>query len=374
MLRICTKILLPVLLIFLGTACEPEHLENPAVETVFTVESLLAKIPDEPSKAVLITTPEDFSHNENLQDLLLNAISPTECGATKLAEVSGRYFEKLLANPEALDHLAHYKYLNRQAAKLGIGSDYYGSNSIHTQFVGKLERDLERFWNIDREINILGQHNQTLEDRESLADIYWYSINDMESKEEAYRLADAIIALNQKFPELIRSPFISSDGFAAQNGKIVVGDGLIKLFAETGLQNDIVWTGIVTHEWAHQIQFHFMNSWYPSDNQMDAAERTRMLELEADFFSGYYMTHKRGATFNWKRAEEFFELFYQAGDCSFEFEQHHGTPLQRKQASFEGYLLAEAAKKKGQILSPQELHDYFLLKVLPETVRELQYF
>jgi hypothetical protein len=85
------------------------------------------------------------------------------------------------------------------------------------------------------------------------------------------------------------------------------------------------------------------------------------------------MTHKRGATYNWKRAEEFFELFYQAGDCSFEFEQHHGTPLQRKQASYQGFLLAEAAKKKGEILSPGELHEYFEQKVIADVVNQLEY-
>lgn len=372
MLRICTKLLLLVLLTVLGTACEPELLENPSINTTELLTSS-AKKNNRPSvlgKTSVLNIP---SPAHNLQDLVLEAVIPTECGATKLSEVGGKYFEKLLEDPQALEYLDHYIYLNRQAARLEIATDYFGKTGSYTQLVKKLSKDLNRFYVLPHPIEILGQHNSTLQDREKLADIYWYSIQDMESKEEAYLLADEILKLNQRFPELINSPFISSDGFATRHGDIVIGDGLIKLFVETGLSDQIVWTGIIAHEWAHQVQFHFLNSWYPEGTFEDPAERTRTLELEADFFSGYFMTHKRGATYNWKRAEEFFELFYQAGDCSFEFEQHHGTPIQRKQASHQGFLLAEAAKKKGEILTAEELHLYFILEVFPEVTGQLQY-
>lgn len=374
MLQILLNKALPILCALLLLSCEPDGPDTFSSIPALISETSGTSRSEDLLDNQLLTLAEDSFQFENLQNLVLQAVNRTECGATKFSLVSGQYFEKLLANPQSLEHLSHYTYLNRQAAKLGIGSDYFGSDGNHTSLVKKLERDLGSFWSLSRKIEVLGQHNVTLENRENLASIYWYSIEDMESREEAYHLADKIIELNEKFPELIASPFISNDGFAARNGKIVLGDGLVQLFVETGLNDEIVWTGILAHEWAHQVQFEYLNFWYPDEAFTDIPEKTRMLELEADFFSGYYMTHKRGGTYNWKRAEEFFELFYQAGDCSFEFEQHHGTPLQRKKASHQGYLLAESAKKKGKILSAQELHEIFISEVLPLTVYDLQYF
>ena len=372
MLRICTKMWLLVLLTFMVTACEPEQLETSSVIDQSVPVTLLNNQRQISSASLTPGNSTDEIPFENLQDMLLKAAIPSECGATRFTEVSGKYFEKLFKDPRALDHLEHYKFLNREAAKLKIEIDYFGTDGSYTSLVHKLERDLHRFWDLPHNIEVLGQHNTTLEDRENLAEIYWRSIQDMESKESAYALADEILELNDQYPELINSPFISSDGFAAQNRRIVIGDGLVELFAETGLSHEIVWTGILTHEWAHQVQFAHRDSWYSDFNKRSTVE-TRTLELEADFFSGYYMTHKRGATYNWKRAEEFFELFYQAGDCSFEFEQHHGTPFQRKQASYEGYLLAESSKKKGHILTADQLHEYFHQHVLPKIVQESEY-
>lgn len=364
----------PFLMLCIGIcmACEPENdlSEFSSEEPV----SIMGKKTMNAERQIAASSSVNLEYSENLQQVVLNDVIPTECGATKFSEVQWKYMEPVMADPLASEQLDHYLFLNRQAAILGIGSDEFGENGEFTKLVQKLKKDLERFWKLQREIKILGQHNHTLNDREKLADIYWFSIQDLESKAEAYKMADEILEVNRKSSVLPDSPFLSSDGFSAQRGIIVIGDGLVKLFSETGLDEQIVWTGILTHEWAHQVQFEYLNEWqadYPSES---ISETTRAKELEADFLAGYYMTHKRGATYNWKRAEEFFELYYQSGDCSFEFEQHHGTPLQRKNASYEGYLLAESAKKKGYILSPEALHEYFFSEVLPGTVSGSQYF
>jgi hypothetical protein len=75
------------------------------------------------------------------------------------------------------------------------------------------------------------------------------------------------------------------------------------------------------------------------------------------------MTHKRGATYNWKRVEQFYELFFQIGDCGFANPGHHGTPLQRLEATKAGFELANNAQKKGKILSQEEAHQAFLTLV-----------
>lgn len=80
--------------------------------------------------------------------------------------------------------------------------------------------------------------------------------------------------------------------------------------SEAGVDLDITYAEILAHEWAHQVQFANFTSWYPEGADTDPAAATRHSELEADFISGYYMTHKRGATYNWKRVEQFFNLFF----------------------------------------------------------------
>lgn len=297
---------------------------------------------------------------ENLGDMLLvNAVAPSECSTTEFAEVQWKHLEKIMSDSLASANLERYNSLNRYAALLNIGEEYFGPGGEHTALVQKIQRDLERFWNMPDEIQIHGQHNETLNDREKLLDLFWLMIADVESREDLYPMVDEILQLNRLSPNLPESPFLASDGFANYFDRIVIGDGLIQLFTEAGIENDIAWTGIISHEWAHQVQMNYLEDWYPKGSFSDEAERTRFLELEADFLSGYYLTHKRGATYNWKRAEGFFDLFFQGGDCFFEFDFHHGTPLQREAAAYEGHDLAASSKKKGKIMTAQELHEYF---------------
>lgn len=350
-------------------ACEPENLHDPSSYEGNSGSELFTSKQSNRKNI----QPRQAPETENLRNLILNAVVPSECGATEFSEIVWKHFTLLASDDLAVAVMDQYFYFQENAVRLRIGTDYFGPKGEYTKHVEKEIRTLERFWQIPDPIIVLGQHTETLNDREKLAQIIWYSMQDSESWEDVYKIADEILEKNKLSPILPESPFFAADGFARPNNEIVLGDGLIQMFSETGLEKSIVWTGILSHEWAHQVQFDHFENWYPSGYFDSTAEETRAIELEADFFSGYFMTHKRGATYNWKRAEQFFELFYQSGDCSFNFEQHHGTPQQRKQASYEGYLLAETAKKKGHILSAEELHEYFILQVLPETVSQSEY-
>ncbi|NJW51411.1 hypothetical protein [Salinimicrobium oceani] len=359
------KILLVVSLAFLAS-CEPENVNIETPESK-VLNSLLEKSNKDQGKSNIPKAPK----TENLRDHILEAVSPTECGATEFTEVVWRHFSALASDELAVASMDHYLFLQQNAVRLGIGTDYFGRNGEYTKHVERTRRSLERFWNMHNQIRVLGQHNETLDHREKLSEIIWYSMQDLESKEDVYPMVDEILERNKLSPVLPDSPFFAADGVARPDNEIILGDGLIQMFSETGLEESIVWSGILSHEWAHQVQFDHFASWYPAGTFSSTAEETRAVELEADFFSGYYLTHKRGATFNWKNVEQFFELFYQSGDCSFNFEQHHGTPLQRRKATFEGYLLAEAASKKGHILKAEELHEIFVKQVLPQTVSSL---
>ncbi len=305
---------------------------------------------------------QDLEISENLGEMLReNAVEPSECGPTEFQYVINDYFAPIVSDPLAIEFFSLYLQLNfYHAYFFGYENEYFGENGDDTQLVNKRTRELESFWNLDREIEVRGQHTATLDDREKLADLYELVGIDVNSREDAYAIADQILAINEASPNLPENPIFATDGFAAGTGVIVIGDGLVQILGDSGIETDIVWTGILAHEWAHQLQFANTTNWYPGGISADPAESTRYTELEADFLAAYYMAHKRGATYNWKRVEGFFELFFQIGDCSFDSEDHHGTPAQRLEAAKAGFELAAETQKKGQVLTADEAHEAFV--------------
>ena len=109
------------------------------------------------------------------------------------------------------------------------------------------------------------------------------------------------------------------------------GDGILAGYGAVGF-GDVAPQAIYAHEFAHHIQN--QNDYFndPLATQGDPPEQTRYTELMADAYSAYYLTHKRGATMNRKRVEQFLQVFFQIGDCAFDNPGHHGTPNQRMAA------------------------------------------
>jgi hypothetical protein len=62
-------------------------------------------------------------------------------------------------------------------------------------------------------------------------------------------------------------------------------------------------------------------------------EASRRLELMADTFGSYYLTHLRGGHVGIKRVKDFVRMFYELGGCQFTNVSHHGTPGQRRKAA-----------------------------------------
>ncbi|MGB7843932.1 MAG: hypothetical protein WBL21_14140 [Salinimicrobium sp.] len=306
----------------------------------------------------------------NLREDMSPAVDASPCGTTNFVQVQNYYFG-LLGNDlvpifgvDGANYLfGLYMDLNFYYAYLDRGEQYFGADGKYTNFMVKRQRELEKFWDMPNEVRINGQHTATLNDREKLADIWELVGVEVNSREEAYAIADQYLFYNSLASTLPESPFFALDGFATPSNLIVVGDGIVQMLTEAGVEEDIAWTGIVSHEWGHQIQFNHTTSWYPEGANADPVAATRHTELEADFFSAYFMTHKRGATYNWKRVEEFFELFVNIGDCSFDSANHHGTPAQRLRAARLGYDLANSAHKQGHVLSIDELHSFFMENV-----------
>ncbi|MGA8854211.1 MAG: hypothetical protein WB492_08550, partial [Christiangramia sp.] len=300
---------------------------------------------------------------ENYGDIVRNAVEPSECGPTAFRSVQNKYIGQLVQDPIALDYYSLFLDINYiSSVYLDQGEQYFGAEGDYTKLMVKRERELESFWNMEDEIRVQGQHTATLTDRDVFVQALsqFFTIGGQPIPMpivNAY--ADELAAAAEASPNLPENPFFATDGFATYSKTIVIGDGLVSWMAETGISEDIVWTGIFSHEWAHQVQFKNYGEWYPEGAAQDPAEATRYTELEADFLAAYFMTHKRGATYNWKRVEEFYELFFQIGDCGFDSSGHHGTPAQRLNAAQLGFEVANSAQKQGQILTADEAHKIF---------------
>ena len=336
-------------------SCQQEEIEEPRDPSLFT-ENFQTR---GNSRSAL--PAQAGSPGRNLKEVVLAPLENAECGATEFSDLLWKELTLLATDQLAVDHLELYQNLNYYAAVFGIGGEYFGGEGEYTHLIQKVKRDLEQFWDMPGEIRIHGQHTHTLNDPEALVEILWRLKADVASKEELYEQVEFYLQVNQLSTQLPESPFFAIDAFATTKDLIVLGDGLVALFSGTGIDQEVVWTSILAHEWAHQIQINFFDSWYSEDAFETEPEKARLLELEADFFAAYYLTHKRGATYNWKRVNDFLEVFYQAGDCSFDFEYHHGTPAQRQKAAYAGYLLTQEMQRKGHILSAEEVHLQFLM-------------
>ena len=309
--------------------------------------------------------------SENMGDIF-NAVAPSECLPTAFSAVSRKYINQIIADPLALSENGIYSDINYYYSfLLNNGDQTFGADGDYTKLMVKRQRELASFWDMQGLVTVKGQHTANLDNKdvwvEVLTTFYGYNQPDGSflplTAEQASGIADEYLALNEVSPNLPENPYFATDGFASGNRTIVIGDGLVRWLAEAGIDEGIVWTGILSHEWAHQVQFLNYGNWYPEGADPDQATATRYTELEADFMAAYFMTHKRGATYNQKRVEEFFNLFFQIGDCGFANPGHHGTQLQRMRAANLGFDLANSAQKQGHIMTQQEAHEYFVANV-----------
>lgn len=348
--------------LFFIVSCETE----PQIDEKYRTLDQKAKIKNAlkaPSTANLIppALQDQAEENEILENLRIQFLQEdpaSACLPTDLAPLVNKYLGQLMADPVAGQLYDTYIKLNRTLALKDTGKQYFGKHGEYTRLMEKRIRELEGFWNMKGEVMVKGQHVETLNDRHKLAEYYYNLSVDDRSWENAYNMADYFIELNSQSPNLPESPLLAGDGFTNYRKQIIIGDGLVQILSETGIDAEIIWTGILAHEWAHQIQIDHAEPWFDSAPPFLDAPIIE-LELEADFFAAYFLTHKRGATYNWKNVEQFLDLFFQSGDCAFENPGHHGTPEQRMLASRLGYELADDAQKKGHILSQQEVHKAF---------------
>lgn len=304
----------------------------------------------------------------------LNAIEVTECGDTQFDEWLESEFNQMGEGPYAyaVDYgMFNLPFFYSLLYENNSEGQYFGANGEHTQSLTKTFKDIKRFWNIETsEIELVGMHGSIMTDVEKMKMFYMEIANQPEPNAES--MAQDLLFVVQFFPEYENgnNPLFSLNAFALNEitllgidipSKIVMGDGMLEAFTDLGY-GDVAPKAILAHEFGHHIQYKL--GLFEGPNSPEA---TRKTELMADAYAAYFLSHARGATMQWKRVQQFLEVFFSIGDCSFEDPGHHGTPLQRMAAAEWGYQLASQTQKQGKIMDPQEFADLFEV-VLPELV------
>ena len=241
----------------------------------------------------------------------------------------------------------------------------YGYNGQFTTQIVNTERDIKAFWDIKSDdIQVVAMHGDMLLDQQRVAKTYQLlGFSSSVAAAYAKTIYDALSASKTMnggdFAFFTFNAFAFSAPGTPFPDKIVMGDGILESYAGIGF-GDVAPQAIFAHEFGHHIQYE--NGYFNdlASNRYSEAEQTRYTELMADAYAAYYLTHSRGAAMNQKRVEQFHEVFFQIGDCSFKSDGHHGTPNQRRAAAAFGFKLAAEAQRQGQILTSDAFHDLFL--------------
>ena len=299
----------------------------------------------------------DLNSYEILAEIEYLPVKNSTCEITSFQNLLQKNFEILIQDPYFDIDIAFYlRDLHRKYVTHYIGPNYYGSDGQYDHLAAKRLRELQKFWQLDRQIYLNGQHTATLEDPKQLADMIESFDRSIRNATEARIKALQIIEAYEKSRQIPENTFFALDAFTSSNGLLVISDGILQLLEESGIPGEIAFSGLLAHEWWHQAQFEYNLQW-----ENDYPENPELLrELEADFAAAYFLGHKRGATYNWKRIESFFDMTYNSGDCFTESPGHHGTPAQRLKAAQSGFELAYSEKKKGKPGKPLVIHTAFL--------------
>jgi hypothetical protein len=311
----------------------------------------------------------------NMVNRALKAITPTPCDAnTPLFQWIGQELADWDSNIiyfAIVTGMLDFPTYDALLFENSSANQYFGLHGEYTHNVTKTFKDLKRFWNIETDnMVVVAMHGSMLRNRDKIIRIDKILFGDDQATAEFY--ADLILSLLQQVPQYrngdhpvftfnaFSQPSFDFPPFGPIPPKIVMGDGILAGFGALGYE-DVAPQAILAHEFGHQIQFQL------GIFDESVPENTRRMELMADAFSAYFLSHARGASMQWKRVKQFLQVFFSIGDCSFTSNDHHGTPTQRMAAAEWAYNLANDAQKQGQILTSQTFVSLFEAQ-LPELI------
>ncbi len=153
--------------------------------------------------------------------------------------------------------------------------------------------------------------------------------------------------------------FATTDRLIGQSphGSILMGlelsTNILRTFADLNVMATWVAMSVLAHEYAHILQFDFLNRGVRTRHQ------GKYPELHADFLAGAYLTQRafealRFGTDLRAPIQAAMRQFYQIGDTDFNSPNHHGTPVERMHA-FNGGVnyIMQLAHSGGSALAPQ---------------------
>ncbi|QCX38306.1 hypothetical protein FF125_07620 [Aureibaculum algae] len=314
----------------------------------------------------VINTPDyEFMRNQILGTIL----NPDDYNCNNSTIPLNDYVNNSISQWTDLDYIYYVFYSYHPQADAiyfkepGYKKYKYGVNGEFTNQLNRTFKDLKRFWNINSsDIYMVPLSGSTYLNFDRLVEIealYYPSQSDEENEFYAQFVQDLFgteTYWNYNHPLFSFNAFALSTTNSFIQDRIVMGDGILMGYAAIGL-DDVAPQAILAHEFGHHIQFE--NGYFIDVAEEDQPEATRRTELMADAFAAYYLTHKRGATMNWKRVEQFLEVFYNIGDCGFDNPGHHGTYEQRLAAAKWGRDLASNSWPKGKILTSEVFYQLF---------------
>lgn len=242
-------------------------------------------------------------------------------------------------------------------------NEIFGTEGEYTDQIRETMAEIKNFWKIELyDILIVSLDNSILQDRDQIFAIYktHYEYGD----EKINEYTDSAMSLLERYPQYLDGvhPAFTFSQTATPDtllaglslpAKILVGDGLLQGFEEIGY-GDLAPQAILAHEYGHHMQYHLG---VLTRGQELIPKVSRRIELMADAFSMYYLSHSKGAALEGSKALKLLEVFFNLGDCQFYIDGHHGTPDQRRSAAFWGYNLAQQSNR--QILSAKEIARLF---------------
>jgi hypothetical protein len=297
---------------------------------------------------------------------MTNAIEPTPCNSnTSLNQWLSQElldWDQDVVNNAAITYMFELPAIYEYFFSTVSANQEFGLNGEYTQILAKTFKDLKRFWNIQSDdIALIAMHGSVLRDKAKLMQTYTVVFGLSPTDAEYY--ADLVLQLLHTYPQYRNGdhPIFSFNGIAApkfnlpSNGvvpyRVILGDGVLDGYTAIGY-GDVAPQALIAHEYGHILQYKL--GLIRDIIDIDSPETSRRIELMADAFSAYYLSHARGAAMQWKRVKQFLQVTYNAGDCDFTNLYHHGTPTQRMAAADWAYTLASNAQKQGHILSVQE--------------------
>jgi hypothetical protein len=297
---------------------------------------------------------------------MTSAIEPTPCNSnTSLNQWLSQElsdWDQDVINNAAMTYMFELPAIYEYFFSTGSANQEFGLNGVYTKILAKTFKDLKRFWNIQSDdIALTAMHGNVLRDKAKLMQVYTGVFGLGPTDAEYY--ADLVLQLLHTYPQYRNGdhPIFSFNGIAApkfnspSNGvvpfRVIVGDVVLDGYTAIGY-GDVAPQALIAHEYGHILQYKL--GLIRDITDIDSPETSRRIELIADAFAAYYLSHARGAAMQWKRVKQFLQVTYNAGDCDFTSLYHHGTPTQRMAAADWAYTLASNAPKQGHILSVQE--------------------